>query len=98
MGWGIHINNVYLPRIKLNEVDQKIEKHEQNIEISKLKIIAISASTPRDIHSEDGFIIRWEDYIIQEITKLIENIGEDISILDKLYIIRDNPEECKEIY
>lgn len=96
MGWGLNIKNVYLSRVKIDDIEETINEYEGIIERSKEMLIAFAASTPRDIKDDAGYTMQWEEHILQNIGLLVDDIADAAGTLSKLYEAQENPENCTE--
>jgi len=72
MGWGITIKDVCLNRVRINELEDKLEQNEDTLQRIKEEIIALSSSSPRQM--EEGFT--WEEYVVVKINDLYNNLIE----------------------
>ena len=90
MAWGITIKNVFIPRVKKEEIESLIEINEANISVNKERLLILASSTPRDVKLNSGEYVTWEYYVLEEVNKIVEEITSKAKELELLYVARNN--------
>lgn len=90
MGWGVSFKaDIYLSRIKKEDVDDKILEYESNIQNTKETILMYCSSNIKDLVPDD-----WKDepisFIKNSVDLLWQDLMEDKQILTNLYHYKNN--------
>ena len=88
MGWGLIINNVYVNRIRKDDIEPKIYECEKSIQYCHENLVALASACPRDIKDGDD-MITWEEHVLRETERLVDEIVESAQLLNLLYIAKE---------
>lgn len=94
MGWGLIIKNVYLSRVRKEEVKDVIETCDKDIQHAKERILMLAAAgpglAPRGEQEEDPMT-----YVHSEVEQAVSEI-EDAAVKRFLcHVADDNPEDVE---
>jgi len=98
MGWGLILKHVYINKIRKNEIEHKIKECESMIEYCQKNLIALASASPRDVKINNE-TITWEEHVLTETERLVDEIRENESLLNLLYIAQEsNGDDIEEDY
>ena len=96
MGWGLIIKDVYVNRVRKDQLPDKIEETKEMIEHLEDGIKALAFGQPRDVQSEGGQFTPWEDYAPPALRDILDGL-KDMYIKQYLYeLAADDLNEVEE--
>jgi hypothetical protein len=78
MSWGIEIPEVYLSRVKIDELEDYRDAAEESIQEAKEHILVHMAAYPRDFKDEFNNDWTWENHIQVELNIIWMDLKDDI--------------------
>lgn len=96
MSWGTNFDhNIYIPNKEFTckgEVEGEIASVEEDIRISKERILMFASSTPNAV-----IPLEWEEeavrFIHTEVSDLLQEVMDDVKLLTKLQMLLTHYEE-----
>jgi hypothetical protein len=82
MGWGLWIKDIYVSRVRKDELPEKKEECEERLDYLKEKLLVLAAAAPRDVDDGSGMKILWEEHIIKEVDYIFNEIIDNAIMLD----------------
>lgn len=76
MGWGVTIDNIYLHRLRKDQLQSTLEENESLILDAETRIFQWVSATPREIYDGEGNVTHWEDHVRQELNDILADLGQ----------------------
>ena len=92
MGWGLLIKNVYLNRVSKDKLAANIKNTEHLIQNIEIELIALAASTSKDITVGEDRSEPRHIYVAREVRELLTEYKESSGLLYLMYQAADSYE------
>lgn len=88
MGWGTILKEVYINRVRPDDVERFMEEEESLIQMYRDDLMMLAAATPREVNDGDS-IEPWEDYASRRVGEAIKGLMESAVNQYQLNLIKE---------
>lgn len=95
MSWGLIVNDMFLPRVCVDDLEDRLKETNEFIKHIREKLLILAATSPRDIN-EDGHFKLWEDHVHIEINTLLDELEDVVYRRSLMLHAIENPSSTTE--
>ena len=92
---GLFLKDVFIPGVKKETIEHEIEQILTFISFDRDKLIALAASSPRQMKDVEGNLIDWIDYACFEVKEILSSLEDSYSELTYLNLVKNNLDEIQ---
>ena len=74
MSWGLTIKDIYVIRVRKNDLEWLLEEVKEEIEMLNLTLAALAAVGPHEVLDVEGSPFNWEDYVSMRVKEVSESL------------------------
>ena len=89
------LKDVFIPGVKKETIEHEIEQILTFISFDRDKLIALAASSPRQMKDVEGNLIDWIDYACFEVKEILSSLEDSYSELTYLNLVKNNLDEIQ---